>query len=121
MKSIQSLIEPKQKAAPTTREQDRAARALKLAKDFLSDLLQTEFFDGPCGEGQSLRRQRIIKDSFRYFIFSNPAMKGVVGRRTYPHILDFIERFFKYEVNNNKKMSLLDLTKTLETYQGANQ
>lgn len=121
MKSIQSLIELKQEAAPTTREQDRAARALKLAKDFLSDLLQTEFFDGPCGEGQSPRRQRVLKESFSYFIFANPAMRGVIGRRTYPHILDFIERFFRYEVNNSKKMSLLDLSKTLETYQGAKQ
>lgn len=119
MKSIQSLIEPKQETAPTTRQEQREARALVLAKKFLTNLLTTKYFDGPFQEGNSLRRQALLNDEFEYFAFSYRAFRGPIGRASVQHIADFLERLLRYQLNNKRVLSPFETNNLITEYQGA--
>lgn len=118
MKTIQSLIAPQAEPALVSREDQREERALSLAKKFLTNLLNTEYFTGPLEEGKSLRRQNILHLESSYFKQSQPAYRGPIGRASIEHIGDFLERFFKHQVNNEKVLSLSELRDLIAGYQG---
>ena len=119
MKSIQTLIEPKEQSVSVSRQQQREDRALSLAKQFLMNMLNTEYFIGPLEEGKSLRRQNLLHDEFEYFKMSQRAYSGPIGRASIEHIGDFLERFFRYQVNNKKVLSTFELRNLITSYQGA--
>lgn len=121
MKSIQPLIEPKKQPVVMSRQEQREARALVLAKQFLSNLLTTKYFDGPFNEGNSLRRQALLNDEFQYFTLSCRAFRGPIGRASVQHIADFLERFLRYQLNNKRVLSPFETNNLITEYQGADQ
>ena len=119
MKTIQSLIETPERPKSLSRQESREVQALSLAKTFLTNMLNTEYFFGPCKEGNSPRRQALLKEEFNYFMSAHRAFKGPVGRLSAAHIGDFLERFLKYQLNNKKVISLPALRQQITQYKGA--
>lgn len=121
MKTIQSLTELKVEPVPETRQASRSSRALSQAKRFLTHMLSTEYFAGPLTEGKSTRRQALLEEEFQGFMRSSLVARGPIGKASITHIADFLERYYQYQENNKKTLSVFDLRSKINDYTGAQQ